>query len=203
MGGYITRAAMEAEVQGIYEVLPPQFRDRLSLDVRVSAQNAQIFRRGFNLLPRLVDDLFAQLKYKEGTVWPFWKLVAAFYLVEKRIGPNSSRRAGEQVYSTMPWPPEVHSLSDALAFTQQAYFESHMHAPKELAGCWRVESSTASRLVLVDETPYPDSLTEGVVAGICHAFSRQGPAYTVLDEDKAKRAGGTVTRYEVVFKRQK
>ncbi len=196
---YVTKAAMEAEAPGVYEVLPAVFRDRLPADVTASSQNTMIFRNGFDVAPRLVDDLFSRLKYKDGADWPMWKLVAAFYLVEVRIGKNSVRQSGERIYSTMPWPPEVRSLADALRFTDTAYFESHNRAPRSVAGCWRVDEATASRMVLTDDTPYPCYVNEGVIAGICRAFQRQHPVYTILDPDKAKRNGGTTTRYEVVF----
>lgn len=128
------------------------------------------------------------------------KLVAAFYLVENRIGPNTVRKAGERIYGTMPWPPEVRSIADALRFTHVAFFESHLRAPVERSGQWRVESETPGVTILVDETPYPCNVNEGVVAGICVAFARQNPSYRILDADRCKRSGGSVTRYEVVFK---
>lgn len=199
MHGYVTRAAMEAVVPGIYDSLPAQFRDRLPAEVFASPQNAQIFRSGFNVIPGLVDDLFERLRYAEGENWPMWKLVAAFYLVEVRIGPNSALHAGEKIYSTMPWPPQVKSIADALRFTETAYFESHLKSPRERAGGWRVELEEPTRMVLVDATPYPCSVNEGVVAGICRAFSRYKPAYEMLEPEKAKRRGGAVTRYAIAF----
>jgi hypothetical protein len=190
---------MDAVSRGIYDVLPERVRDVLPSEVRASAQNAEIFRATFSFMPRLVDDLFAQVQYRPGSEWPMWKLVAAFYLVEQRVGPNSVRKAGERVYSTMPWPPEVKSLADALRFTEVAYFESHLRAPRERAGGWRVESEAPSVMTLLDETPYPCNVNEGVVAGICVAFTAQKPSYRILDEATSKRAGGVVTRYEVTM----
>ncbi len=153
MARYVSRADMEAVSAGIYDALPPQFRDRLPADVEASPRNSEIFRASFGVVPRLVDDLFARLGYVDGAVWPMWKLVVAFYLVEVRIGQNSVRSAGEKIYSTMPWPPEVRSIADALRFTQTAYAEAHLKAPPELAGRWRVESEMPGKTVLVDETP--------------------------------------------------
>lgn len=199
MVAHVTRDTMESVAPGVFEAIAPQFRSRLPAGLVASPQNAMIFRASFGVTPRLVDDLFARLGYVDGTEWPMWKLVAAFYLVEKRIGPNSVRLAGERIYSTMPWPPEVRSIADALRFTEVAYFESHNRAPKDLAGCWRVELESATKIVLADDTPYPCFVNEGVVAGICRAFARQHPVYRVLEPTTAKRAGGAVTRYEVTF----
>lgn len=199
MSMYVTRAAMEAEAPGVYDLLPPQFRDRLPTEVSASPQNAMIFRASFGVMPRLVDDLFAMLRYIEGTQWPMWKLVAAFYLVEIRIGQSSVRQAGERIYSTMPWSPEVRSIADALRHASTAYFESHMRAPQSVAGCWHVEFESPSRIVIVDDTPYPCHVQEGVIAGICRAFAHQRPVYRLIEPHKAKRAGGTVTRYQVDF----
>lgn len=196
MVDYVKKATMEATCPGVYDQLPPLFRDKLAANAGASPQNAEIFRATFDVLPRLVDDLFARLKYEAGSTWPFWKLVAAFYLVESRIGPTSSRQSGERIYSTMPWPPQVKSIADALRFTEVAYFESHLKAPKEEVGCWRVEEESPTRIVLVDDTPYPCAVNEGVVAGICRAFHRQKPKYKILE---AKRNGATLTRYEVTF----
>lgn len=196
----VSAATMNAVSREIYPLLPVQFRDRLPSEVLASAQNAEIFRATFSFNPGMVDELFAQVQYAPGSDWPMWKLVAAFYLVEKRIGPNTVRKAGERIYGTMPWPPEVASIADALRFTEVAYFESHLRFPKERAGRWRVEAEAPGKTVLVDETPYPCNVNEGVVAGICVAFAKQTPSYRILDAERSKRAGGTVTRYEVVFK---
>ncbi len=196
---YVTRQEMESECPGVYYELPSQFRDRLPARVLASPQNAMIFRSGFDVLPGLVTDLFRRLGYVEGAEWPMWKLVAAFYMVEVRIGKGVAKHAGEKIYSTMPWPPQVRTVADALRFTETAYYESHLKAPRWLAGCWRVEHETPTSIVLTDDTPYPCYLNEGVVAGIVRAFSRQRPRYRILDETDAKRAGGTFTRYEVEF----
>ncbi|WP_437681895.1 hypothetical protein [Sorangium sp. So ce131] len=196
---HVTRRVMESECPGIYDALPPQFRDRLPASVLASPRNAQIFRSGFDVFPGLITGLFKRLKYVEGTDWPMWKLVAAFYLLEVSIGKGVAKHAGEKIYETMPWPLQVRTVADALRFTEVAYFESHMRAPRWLAGCWRVERETSTCIVLADDTPYPCYVNEGVVAGIARAFSRQKPRYRILDEAEAKRAGGSVTRYEIEF----
>jgi hypothetical protein len=196
---FVTEREMNAVSREIYELLPSQFRDRLPAEATASAQNSEIFRATFSFDPNLIDALFAQLHYQNGSDWPMWKLVACFYLVEKRIGPNTVRKAGERIYSTMPWPPQVKSLADALRFTEIAYFESHLRAPKERAGCWRVELEKPGLTILTDDTPYPCNVNEGVVSGICVAFAKQKPSYRLLEPEKSKRAGGLVTRYEVTF----
>ncbi|AUX47985.1 uncharacterized protein SOCE26_095110 [Sorangium cellulosum] len=195
----VTRQEMESLHPGVYAALPLQFRDRLPARVRASPQNAKIFRAGFDILPGLVTDLFDRLRYVEGTEWPMWKLVAAFYLVQARIGASAAQHAGEKIYSTMPWPSQVSTVADALRFTETAYFESHLKAPRWLAGCWRVVRETPTSIVLDDDTPYPCHVNEGVIAGIARVFSRRRPRYRILDAAGAKRAGGTVTRYEIEF----
>ena len=196
---YVTRRMMEAECPGVYEQIPCQFRDRLPARVRSSAHNADIFWAGFNVFPGLVTDLFQRLRYVEGTEWPMWKLVAAFYLVEARIGESAVKHAGEKIHSTMSWPPHLRTVADALRYTETAYYESHLRAPRWLSGCWRIERETETRMVLVDDTPYPCRVNEGVVAGITRAFSHQRPRYGIRDPHEAKRAGGTVTRYDISF----
>jgi hypothetical protein len=108
---YVTRQMMESECPGVYQKLPRQFRDRLPARVHASPQNADIFWAGFNLFPGLVTDLFNRLKYVEGTVWPMWKLVAAFYLVEARIGESAVKHAGEQIHATMSWPSHLRTVA--------------------------------------------------------------------------------------------
>jgi hypothetical protein len=196
---YLTREQIEGVSAGLYDVLAPQFRDRLPAEALASPQNAQIFRATFATVPHIVDDLFTRLAYVEGTEWPMWKLVGAFYLIEARIGSSAVLEAGRQIYATMPWPPEVRSIADALRFTEIAYAASHFLSAASLVGCWRVESEAKGRIVLVDDTPYPCFVNEGVVAGICAAFAKQEPVYTVLDAETAKRAGGMITRYAVTF----
>ncbi|HKO50521.1 MAG TPA: hypothetical protein VJV79_22515 [Polyangiaceae bacterium] len=190
---------MTAVSPEIYWNLPQQFRDRLPAEVKASPQNSEIFRATFSFDPQLIDALFAQLRYDDGSEWPMWKLVSCFYLIEQRIGPNTVRKAGERIYSTMPWPPQVKSLADALRFTEVAYFESHLRAPKQRAGCWRVELEKPGLTVLADDTPYPCNVNEGVVSGICMAFAKQKPSYRLLEPETSKRAGGLTTRYEVKF----
>jgi hypothetical protein len=199
MPSFVTQTEMDAVSREIYSLLPAQFRDRLPAEAQASPQNSEIFRATFSFDPKLVDTLFTQLKYQDGSIWPMWKLVAAFYMVEKRIGPNTVRKAGERIYSTMPWPPQVKSLADALRFTEVAYFESHLRAPKERAGGWRVEAEKPGLTVLADDSPYPCNVNEGVVSGICMAFTGQKPSYRLLDPESSKRSGGLVTRYEVTF----
>src|SRR4051812_16804001 len=101
MTRFVTRETMESESPGVYASLPTQFRDRLPEEVSASPQNAMIFRNGFGFMPAMVDDMFARLRYVDGTNWPMWKLVACFYMVEVRIGKNSVKHAGEKIYSTM------------------------------------------------------------------------------------------------------
>jgi len=199
MPTYLKRAEIEAVSAGLYDVLAPQFRDRLPADALASAQNAEIFRATFMAVPSVVDDLFARVGYVEGDDWPMWKLVTTFYLIEAKLGSQDVLDAGKQIYSTMPWPPEIKSIADALRFTTIAYATSHFLGPAEAVGCWRVESEVRGRIVLVDDTPYPCFVNEGVIAGICAAFSRQDPSYEVLDAASAKRAGGMITRYGVTF----
>jgi len=199
MQAFVTEREMNAVSPEIYGLLPVQFRDRLPTEVKASAQNSEIFRATFSFDPKLVDGLFEQLEYENGSEWPMWKLVSCFYLVEKRIGPNTVRKAGERIYSTMPWPPQVQSLADALRFTEVAYFESHLRSPPDVVGGWRVESEQPGVTVLIDDTPYPCNVNEGVVAGICGAFSKQKPSYTLLEPETAKRSGGQSTRYEVKY----
>lgn len=199
MSTFVTREEMEALSPGLYDVLAPQFRDRLSSEGLASPQNAEIFRATFAMVPSVVDELFARLQYVEGSEWPMWKLVTAFYMIEARIGPTAVLDAGKQIYATMPWPPEVRSLADALRFTEIAYAASHFLSPASIVGCWRVASEVPGRIVLVDETPYPCWVNEGVIAGICTAFAKQSPTYELVDGATAKRNGGMTTSYAVTF----
>lgn len=200
MATFLTRDEVEAISPGTYELVPVQFRDRLPATALASPQNAAIFRATFAAVPDMVDELFAQLGYVEGAEWPVAKLVLAFYLIEAKIGASSAFAAGREIYSTMPWPPEVKTIADALRFTVVAYAGSHLGADPRIVGGWRVESEQPGRTVLVDETPYPCSVNEGVVAGICAAFARQQPSYELLEPEKSKRAGGMITRYAVTFR---
>jgi hypothetical protein len=196
---YLKRGEMEAVSPGLYEALAPQFRDRLPSKALASPQNAEIFRATFAAVPEIVDGLFTRLQYEEGSEWPMWKLVAAFYLVEAQIGSQAVLDAGKHIYATMPWPADVRSVADALRFTTIAYAASHFLSPSDVVGCWRVELEERGHIILVDDTPYPCFVNEGVIAGICTAFARQAPTYEVLDPATAKRGGGRVTRYSVKF----
>lgn len=183
-----------------YERLPVQFRDRMPKGAKASGQNAAIFRATFAAVPDMVDELFAQLGYVEGTDWLVAQLILAFYWIEAKVGSNTVRAAGEEIYSTMPWPPEVKTIADALRFTVVAYAGSHLNAPTDVVGGWRVELEEPGHTVLVDDTAYPCFVNEGVVAGICTAFGRYQPAYEIVAPETAKRNGGLVTRYSVKYR---
>jgi hypothetical protein len=195
----VTRAEMDAVSKDIYPVLPAQFRDVLSADTKVSSQTTRVFRGALQVMPRVVNELFALMKYVEGSDWLMWKLLATLYMIEKRIGPNSVRTAGEHIYTTMPWPPVVKSIEDALRFVQAAYLDAHMQAAPEVIGCWRVQAEQRGRMALVDATPYPCGFGEGVVAGICTTFYRQRPTYMLADPNAAKRAGSLTTLYDIRY----
>lgn len=195
----VTRADMDTVSKEIYPLLPAQFRDRLPLNVRVSSQTTRVFRGALQVMPRVVNELFALMSYVDGTDWQLWKLVATLYMIEKRIGPNSVRTAGEHIYSTMPWPPSVKSIEDALRFVQIAYLDAHMQAPTEVIGAWNVRSEQPGHMKLEDATPYPCHFCEGVVAGICSSFSQQRPAYALAEAHRAKRAGGMATLYDIRY----
>jgi hypothetical protein len=199
MGKLVTRAEMDAVSKDIYPMLPAQFRDVLAADVKVSGQTTRVFRGSLQVMPRVVNELFALMKYVEGTDWLLWKLLATLYMIEKRIGPNSVRTAGEHIYSTMPWPSGVQSIEDALRFVQTAYSNAHMQASPELNGFWRVRSEKRGRILLEDATPYPCYFCEGVVAGICSTFSRQGPTYVISEPAATKRTGGLTTLYDIRY----
>lgn len=194
---YVTREEMEAVSPGLYEAVAPQFRDRLASQALASPQNAEIFRAMFSSVPEVVDALFERVGYVEETEWPMWKLVTAFYVIQAQLGPQAVVESGKQIYATMPWPEGVRSIADALRFTTIAYTSSHFLSPVEIVGCWRVEREERGHIVLVDDTPYPCFVNEGVVAGICQAFAKQSPSYTIAPN--AKRDGGTVTSYSVRF----
>lgn len=195
----VTRAEMDAVSKEIYPILPPQFRDGLPLNVRVSAQTTRVFRGALQIMPRVVNELFGMMSYVEGSDWQMWKLLATLYMIEKRIGPNCVRTAGEHIYSTMPWPPSVKSIEDALRFVQDAYLHAHMLAPVEVIGSWRVLSEQPGRMKLEDATPYPCHFCEGVVAGICTSFARQRPTFLLAEPNASKRTGGVATRYDIRY----
>jgi hypothetical protein len=199
MGKLVTRAEMDVVSKDIYPLLPTQFRDALPADVKVSSQTTKVFRGALQIMPRVVNELFALMKYVEGTDWQLWKLLATLYMIEKRIGPNSVRTAGEHIYSTMPWPPSVQSIEEALRFVQAAYLHAHAPAPAEVIGSWIVRAEQPGRMELEDATPYPCHFCEGVVAGICSTFSRQRPTYALSEHEPSKRAGALITRYDIRY----
>lgn len=195
----MTAEELNAAVPGLSQAIAPQFRERLDRHALASPQNAEIFRATFASVPNVVDTLFHRLGYVEGTEWPMWKLVGAFYLMEQELGPATVLDAGRKIYATMPWPAGVRSVADALRFTTIAYTASHLLSPSEIVGCWRVELEEPGHTILVDDTPYPCFVNEGVVAGICQAFARQNPRYEVAEPPPAKRNGGLRTRYSVRY----
>lgn len=198
MPTFVSRSEIESYGKEVYEALPVAFRDRLPTGFKAQAQNAEIFRRAFQALDSQVDRLFSQLGYREGQPWEQWKLVAAFYLVEKQIGKNASISVGTKIFSTMPWPPHVKCLEDALEGLEAAYRASH-EASFDLIGGWPVLEKKPGYMKIANATPYPCYLEEGTLAGVCAAFPSQHPTYQILTKPTPKRYGGTQTVYEVKF----
>jgi hypothetical protein len=195
---FVTRKEMESFGREVYEALPPQFRDRLPAGATAHPQNAEIFRRAFQSMDSHVDRLFSQLGYQEGQRWDQWKLLAAFYLVEKKIGKHASTAVGTKIFETMPWPPSVTCLEDALLGIEHAYRASHDASFAEIGG-WPVLEQRPGYLKIANATPYPCHLEEGTLAGVCAGFKAQRPTYQLLSSPKPKREGGVESVYEVKF----
>jgi hypothetical protein len=198
MSEFVTRAEIEAHGKDVYEALPAQFRNRLPAGYKAQAQNAEIFRSAFQAMDSHVNKLFSQLGYVEGQPWDQWKLLAAFYLVENKIGKNSSVAVGTKIFSTMPWPPQITCLEDALEGIEGAYRASH-EASFEAIGGWPVLEKKPGYIKIANATPYPCYLEEGTLAGVCAGFSAQRPTYQIVSPPPPKREGGTQTVYEVRF----
>jgi hypothetical protein len=198
MSQFVARQEIEAYGKEVYEALPVAFRDRLPSGFKAHAQNAEIFRRAFHTLDSHVNKLFSQLGYQEGQPWEQWKLIAAFYLVQQKIGKNAAVEVGTKIFSTMPWPPHVKCLEDALEGIEAAYRASH-EASFELIGGWPVLEKRPGYMKIANATPYPCYLEEGTLAGVCAAFPAQHPSYEIVSPPVPKREGGTQTVYAVKF----
>ncbi len=198
MSQFVARTEIEAYGREVYEALPISVRDRLPAGFKAHAQNAEIFRRAFQALDSQVSRLFSQLGYREGEPWEQWKLIAAFYLVEQRIGKTASISVGTKIFGTMPWPPHIRCLEDALEGIEAAYRASH-EASFELIGGWPVLEKRAGHMKIANATPYPCYLEEGTIAGVCAGFRAQHASYQILPKPVPKRDGGTQTVYEVKF----
>jgi hypothetical protein len=182
----------------VFEAIPRQFRQRLPAGVTAQPQNAEIFRRAFRTLDSQADRLFTRLGYQEGEPWEQWKLLAAFYLVECQIGKTASTNVGTKIFETMPWPPSVTCLEDALDGLEGAYRASH-EAGFELIGGWPVLEARPGYMKISNATLYPCFLEEGTLAGVCNGFRAQRPSYRMLTNPIPKRQGGLETIYEVTF----
>jgi hypothetical protein len=188
----------QLEAVGAWEYLPESVRSRLPVGLYASSQNTMIFRRGFSFLQSFVDALFQRLGHVEGERWEQWKLLAAFYAVEKEVGPVTCTRVGREIFSTMPWPPQVKTAEDALGGLQFAFADSHEHAPTALIGGWPVTERRDDVWIVDNTTLYPCSLEEGTISGVCKAF---GATCRLLPDPLPKRLGGTTSRFEVRLRR--
>jgi hypothetical protein len=195
---FVPRETIDAHGPGIYESIPAEFRDRIPFTT-ASERNTDLIRKGFNLFSGAVDRIFARLKYEEGRPWEQWKLVAAFYLIERHVGATTATRIGSNVFETMPWPPNVRSIEDAIHGIEPAFRAAH-EAPLELIGGWPVVEASPGMIVLENSTMYPCSLEEGTISGICASFREQHPSYKIRMRPPPKREGGAATFYEVSFR---
>lgn len=189
---------MDAVGPGLYDVIPAVFRDRIPFTF-ASERNTDLIRKGFNLFSGAVDRIFQRLKYEEGKPWEQWKLTAAFHMIERHVGATTATRIGSNVFETMPWPPNVRSIEDALHGVEGAFRAAH-EASLELIGGWPVIESSPGLIVLENSTMYPCSLEEGTISGICASFRDQLPSYKIRSRPPPKRDGGTATVYEVAFR---
>jgi hypothetical protein len=195
---FVPRDVIEAHGPDVYEAIPSVFRDRIPYG-SASERNTDIIRKGFNLFSGAVDRIFQRLKYEEGKPWEQWKLVAAFYMIERHVGATTATRIGSKVFETMPWPPNVRSIEDALHGIEPAFRAAHENS-LELIGGWPVVEASPGLIVVENSTMYPCNLEEGTVSGICAAFREQLPSYKIRSRPPPKRDGGTSTFYEVSFR---
>lgn len=196
---FLSPTEIEAQVPGLLSLLPDALRSKIPANVRVSPQNTMVIRNGFGFLQRFIDDLFDRLDYVEGQQWSMVKLLGAFYFIEKEIGRAAVKRVGSEIFKTMPWPPHVQNVEDALCGIDAAYRSSHLDAPFELSGGWPVREQSPGRLLIENATPYPCFLEEGTIAGVCAAFPRDHAQYKLLSSPLPKREGGATTLYEVTY----
>ncbi len=196
---YVSEDEIRRYGDDVYLAISAQFRGRLAAGVKAHPQNAAIFRRAFANLDSQVDRLFDRLDYREGEPWEQWKLMAAFYLVEVQIGKNASTMVGTKIFETMPWPPSVRCLEDALKGIDGAYRASHHGAASKLIGGWPVLENRPGFIRIACATPYPCHMEEGTIAGVCSAFREQRPTYELLSDPPPKRDGGLQTLFEVRF----
>ncbi|AKT38352.1 hypothetical protein [Chondromyces crocatus] len=199
MSIFVTREEIEAIDPLLWKVLPLQIRERLPRSLTASPLNTTVLRRAFTMLRPFLERLFQRLGYEEGEPWPQWKLLAAFYLIQEEVGPATLFKVGRQIYATMPWPPSVRSVTDAVMGLDPAFRAAHHDAPDALIGAWRVVEAVPGRMVIESSTLYPCHLEEGTITGVCDGFSNERPRAALLMNRRPKRDGGRVTSFEVVY----
>lgn len=197
---FVTRAEMDAVDPALWDALPPHLAGRLPARLTATERNTLLLRRAFVVTPDFVDRLLARVGHVEGEPWLLWKLVAAFHLVGREVGPATVLNAGKHVFAAMPRPPGIRGVAGALRALGDTFRAAHHDAPADLAGGFRITADEPGRIVIDDSSLYPCHFGEGTIAGICAAFAAEGATYRLLDEPPPKRAGGAATRFEITYR---
>lgn len=156
-----------------------------------------MLRSGLTVLVRFVDDLMKRLQHTDGEEWELWKLLVACYCIEREVGPNALRGAGQKLFSLTKLEPK--SLGEALRGLQASFQEEHGGMSVSLIGGWRIHHEGSTEIAIDDSTYYPCALHEGLIVSICDAFAKGGARHELLQEPLPKRQGGAFTRYVIRF----
>jgi hypothetical protein len=93
--------------------------------------------------------------------------VDTMHAIEDEVGEKTLYQAGVEQGKNVPWPDDVNSVEEGLAFMSEADEQAHRSPSGDYRGQYvvrQVEGSTA-QVGIREESPYPKTDVEGVLEG--------------------------------------
>ncbi|ERH12930.1 MAG: hypothetical protein J07HB67_01961 [halophilic archaeon J07HB67] len=145
-------------------------------------------RKGHHILSECgVDDPRPDEWYPQ-TAW-----LSFFERIEQTAGLNTLRELGEATATTVSWPPEITTVTEALAGLDRQYQHNHRNGD---IGEYRVVTQTADSSEVVAENPYPCVYDRGLILGIAEEFGGKNATLTETS-DHCRSEGGRRCHYEL------
>jgi hypothetical protein len=117
---------------------------------------------------------------------------------ERQLGGDLDLVAiGTRIPYTADWPPEVHTLEDALFSIDIAYHMNHRNGD---VGHYHAEKSDENEITMTCDNPFPCYFDYGIIYGTAQKFLPSSKTFTVVHgENSCRRRGDEACLYYVNY----
>jgi len=131
-----------------------------------------------------------------GHWYPQQAWLDAFREIAETLGPNTLFRIGLKILDLANFPPEIHTVEQALASIDVAYRMNHRGGE---IGSYDFERTGPCSGKVVCRNPYPSDFDRGIIQGVAHRFMSESSRLAVHLDYTAptRKAGGDSCTYLV------